>query len=267
MHDRPVQNKYEILALTTSFGILSTLRHAGYNNLPRLKPESADSELILNPIRPAKANSISSKNKMTAIESLLPRPSQTQPIRTPRLVLRPLQWTDVDAFVKLRSTPEVMQWTSQGRIDDSLDQTKQWMQQFILSDEHPRENYNFAVFLRTNTQDDTQQKQEGAFIGVCGLTALSSLPVSPRPIFGYMFLPEAWGKGYGTEAVRGFQDAWWKMLAAQLGPADVADVGIIRAVTVNTNLPSMSILRKCGWVEDDTVPKEEGIVRWALRKP
>ncbi|CRG91673.1 chitin synthase [Talaromyces islandicus] len=209
---------------------------------------------------------------MTAIEFLLPRPSQIRPIRTPRLLLRPFQWTDVDDFVKLRSTPEVMQWTSQGRIDDSLDQTKQWMQKFILpdnnNDEHPRENYNFAVFLRNNnTHDDIQEKEEGAFIGVCGLVALNSLPVSSRPIFGYMFLPEAWGKGYGTEAVRGFQDAWREILAAsQLDPADVADVGIIHAVTVSTNLASMKILRKCGWVEDDTVPKKEGIV-WSVQLP
>jgi RimJ/RimL family protein N-acetyltransferase len=162
-----------------------------------------------------------------------------------------------------------MQWTSQGCIDDSLDQTKKWMQQFILSDndERPRDNYNFAVFLRNNRDDNIQEtEEEVSFIGVCGLTALSSLPVSPRPIFGYMFLPEAWGKGYGTEAVRGFQNAWWEMLASQLDPAAVADVGIIRAVTLNANLPSMTILRKCGWVVDDTVPEQEGIVRWALRK-
>lgn len=170
-----------------------------------------------------------------------------------------------------------MQWTSQGCIDDSLDQTKKWMQQFILSDnddeERPRENYNFAVFLRNNGDNTIKQKteeeeEEGAFIGVCGLTTLNSLPVSPRPLFGYMFLPEVWGKGYGTEAVRGFQDTWWEMLASQLPESTaVADIGIIRAVTVNENLPSMNILRKCGWVEDDSVPKKEGIVRWVLRKP
>lgn len=198
---------------------------------------------------------------MTSIESILPRPSQTQPIYTPRLLLRPFKWTDLDNIAKLRSAPETMQWTIQGRIDDSLDQTKKWMQPFVLEDDdRPRENYNFIVYLRSETG-------EGEFIGVCGLITLSSLPVSPRPIFGYMFLPDAWGKGYGTEAVRGFQDAWWQTLASNLPDSVVADVGVIRAVTVIENLPSMRILRKCGWVEDDSVPKKEGLVRWALKKP
>jgi len=205
---------------------------------------------------------------MATIQSHLPKASQITPIYTPRLCLRPFRWSDLAGLVKLRSTPEVMQWTSQGRIDDSIDQTKAWMQRFILTDtdERPLDHYNFVVHLRDHTScadGSSIGTEEGQLIGVCGLVSLNSLPVSSKPIFGYMFLPEAWGKGYGTEAVRGFQEAWWQMLASK---PDAIDIGTIRAVTVATNTPSMNILRKCGWVVDDTLPEEEGVVRWVLRR-
>lgn len=115
--------------------------------------------------------------------------------------------------------------------------------------------------------EENGEEKEGAFIGVCGLVSLDSLPVSPRPIFGYMFLPEAWGQGYGTEAVRGFQDAWWQILALGLERADIEELGVIRAVTLDKNMSSMRILQKCGWVVDESLPEEERIVRWVLRRP
>jgi RimJ/RimL family protein N-acetyltransferase len=166
-----------------------------------------------------------------------------------------------------------MQWTSKGCIDDSIDQTREWMQNFIYlnDEERPRKNYKFAVFLRNSrdgaANEENGEEKEGAFIGVCGLVSLNSLPVSPRPIFGYMFLPEAWGQGYGTEAVRGFQYAWWQIVASGLERADIEDFGVIRAVTLNKNVPSMRILQKCGWVVDESLPEEEPIVRWVLRRP
>jgi RimJ/RimL family protein N-acetyltransferase len=210
---------------------------------------------------------------MSAIEYLLPPPSQTLPIYTPRLLLRPFKWSDLAHFAKLRSTPEVMKWTSKGCIDDSIDQTREWMQNFIYlnDEERPRKNYNFAVFLRNSRDkvaaEESGEEKEGAFIGVCGLVSLDSLPVSRRPIFGYMFLPEAWGQGYGTEAVRGFQDAWWQILASGLEKANIEELGVIRAVTLDKNMSSMRILQKCGWVVDKSLPEEERIVRWVLRRP
>ncbi|KAH8703979.1 GNAT domain-containing protein [Talaromyces proteolyticus] len=216
------------------------------------------------------------------LETLLPLPSKTQPIYTSRLFLRPFKWTDFDNFYKLRTTPEVMQWTSQGRIDDLVDQTKQWMSLFIYeNDEVPRRNYNFAVFLRdekSDVRDETRSEgdeKEGDFIGVCGLVCLTSPPISLLPSFGYMFVPEAWGKGYGTESVQGFRDAWWSTIRSGLDKYDNSSLsapenglGTLRAVTSKKNQASIKILQKSGWTMDDGYDDDsQKDIKWVLKTP
>lgn len=212
-----------------------------------------------------------------SLHDLLPPYSKTQPIYTSRLILRPFQWTDLESLYRLRTTPEVMQWTRQVQTDSSIQQTREWMQRYIDDTETPRRNFNFIVTLRADKDNHPDELQPNSFsddnsaiIGVCGLTCLDSLPVSPLPSFGYMFLPETWGKGYATEAALGFQKEWKRLIdlghqthSIPLGSRQ--DLYDIRAVTLEANLPSASVLRKCGWsVYEAAEVNGEKLLRWVL---
>ncbi|KAJ6028189.1 GNAT domain-containing protein [Penicillium herquei] len=205
-----------------------------------------------------------------SIKNLLPSYSKTTPIYTRRLILRPFQWTDLESLHKLRTEPEVMRWTSQGTIDSSTQQTRDWMQNFIYDTEAVRRNFNFVVTLRTDNSDDPANSK---LIGVCGLVALDSLPVSPLPALGYMFSSEAWGKGYATETVLGFQGEWRRLvdLAQQthsIPPESVEELYKIRAVTLESNVASAGVLRKCGWTMYEKVEEDDkSLLRWNLDQP
>ena len=206
-----------------------------------------------------------------SIKHLLPSYSNTEPIYTSRLILRPFRWTDIQTLYKLRTAPEVMQWTSQKTIDSSEEQTRRWMSNFIDDDNGdepvPRRNFNFVVTLHA---DESNGSTTPELIGVCGLTGLDSLPVSPLPSFGYMFVPEAWGKGYATEAALAFQGEWRRLISLvqqthSLPAESMVDFYKLRAVTLESNAGSARVLQKCGWAAYEHADVEdEKLVRWIL---
>ncbi len=108
------------------------------------------------------------------------------PLRTERLVLRPLQESDVDALFAIHSDPEVMRywstpaWTdsapAQAMIDRDLAQT---------SKDHLRLGIAVA--------------QSGALVGSCALFGINA--VCRRAEVGYALGSAAWGQGYMHEAL------------------------------------------------------------------
>ncbi|OYT90407.1 MAG: GNAT family N-acetyltransferase [Burkholderiales bacterium PBB3] len=108
------------------------------------------------------------------------------PLRTERLVLRPLQESDVDALFAIHSDPEVMRywstpaWTdsapAQAMIDRDLAQT---------SKDHLRLGIEVA--------------QSGALVGSCALFGINA--VCRRAEVGYALGSAAWGHGYMHEAL------------------------------------------------------------------
>ncbi|KAJ6160468.1 GNAT domain-containing protein [Penicillium chermesinum] len=130
------------------------------------------------------------------LQEILSQLSLTQEIRTSRLTLRPFRQDDLQVLSRLRAIPEVMQWTSQGRVDRD-GETQAWMSMFIYEgDSSPRHNFNFVVILRGNPPEDASQPgfAEDQIIGVCGLTALDSLPVSPFLTLDTCFFQKHGGK-------------------------------------------------------------------------
>ncbi|KAI4095012.1 MAG: hypothetical protein LQ344_001859 [Seirophora lacunosa] len=148
---------------------------------------------------------------------------------TERLLFRPLRLNDTAIVFALKSDPQVYYWT-------------------------------FCMEELPTAQDENDHKEQPQVIGIIGGTHL--------PEIGYVLRPAYWGRGYATEAVRGFIQFYWetfpgghpaiphaeekRYLKAVIGPPDEAPQ--VRA--------SIGVLKKCGFEywkdqqEEDSVRPE-----------
>ena len=170
----------------------------------------------------------------------LPSPSR-RAVRTERLLLRPPVESDLDAYHVIRSQPEVMRWTGKGVPD--ADAAETWK---VLSQKFPPNdaaNFDFAICLV-----DT-----GELIGLGGSHERTG--ELGWPVIGYLLHKDAWGKGYATEFLKGFLEAWWELPRSDVELKverdsvqgdEVVKTECISAVTHATNMTSKKVLTKCG---------------------
>lgn len=206
-----------------------------------------------------------SELEMVTIRTTLPTvpyPSvETRPsFNTGRLLLRPPTAADAEALHVLRTQPEVMMWTATGRVDVDLEFTRNNLSKKLPP--HDEKNYDFAICLAAT----------GELVGIGGSHMRDG--ELGWPSLGYMFVKEAWGKGYATEFLKGFLEMWWALPRSELdlkverdtvaGDGEVKEERIV-AVTVNENAASQGVLRKNGlelvkiWAEDDLQDKTRSI--------
>lgn len=109
-------------------------------------------------------------------------------IETERLTLRKVTLDDMPEFFKMESTPEVNKYTGE-QVSPSIEDLEAKIKESILKD------YKEVGFGRLAVIE----KSSGSFIGCAGL---KYLPKFDQVDLGYRFMPQYWGKGYGTESSR-----------------------------------------------------------------
>jgi RimJ/RimL family protein N-acetyltransferase len=152
-----------------------------------------------------------------------PGPWPPAPIRTERLVLRGSEPRDRAAFIELFASPEVGTYIGGPRPRDELERTTAGIP--------GRRPGLFVVDL------------DGAMIGMITLDPRDAedtvRPDAGETELGYLFLPEAWGHGYATEAC-----------AAALGWFAEAHPGEpVVLCTQTANDRSMRLAAKLGFTE------------------
>ncbi len=123
-------------------------------------------------------------------------------IETARLMLRSLQASDVDVLVGLWSDPEVTHYMGGPRDSAQVRRT--------LEDElqaHTEDHIHFWVVV---------EKVSRRVVGDCGLIR-KDVDGRAEIELTYVIAPDAWGKGYGTEAAAGVcDDAFGRLGVARL---------------------------------------------------
>lgn len=182
----------------------------------------------------------------------LPSNGERKPFRTQRLTMRPMTEDDLEFLRSLRSEPEVMIWSTQGRPDKYIEQTKESLG--LRLPPNDVKGYDWAICL----------SETGEPIGLGG-TGMWSGELG-WPAMGYSFLKAHWGKGYASEFLKGFLDQWWSLPRNEVeisvdkntvrGDGDVKEE-CVSAITIGDHVASQNVLKKCGmefatsWTEPD----------------
>ena len=147
------------------------------------------------------------------------------PIKTERLVLRESEARDRAALIDLVASPEVGTYVGGARPRDELERTMP---------EVPGQRFGFFVV-----------ELNGTTIGMITLDRRDPerkghiRPEGGEPELGYMFLPQAWGHGYATEACAAALD-WF----ADAHPGELV---VLSSQTANN--ASMRVAAKLGFTE------------------
>ncbi|KFX87215.1 hypothetical protein V495_06620 [Pseudogymnoascus sp. VKM F-4514 (FW-929)] len=203
-----------------------------------------------------------------------PFTSERNPIKTERLIIRPFEASDLDALYELRQQPEVMQYTKRGVPDINRTESQEVLNTMMGTPDNSM--YNFAIC------DGKTNRLIGT--GGCHLR----VGQVGWPEIGYMLRKEYHGKGYATEFVRAFLEAYWAL--PRVRTEVVVDASTVElnegvtdareclgATTTAVNKLSHSVLLKTGFElvkayrEPANNPQEEGdmvtLWAWTLKYP
>ncbi|KAI0179712.1 acyl-CoA N-acyltransferase [Hypoxylon sp. FL1284] len=173
-----------------------------------------------------------------------PSTAKRNPIKTERLVIRPLEEDDLIALHQLRSQPEAMTGITRGRPDRDIAESRSALRGFLAPNDET--TFLFGVFLAAT----------GEPVGEGGVHALASAACG-WPEIGYKFRREFWGRGYATEFLAALLDAWRKLprskARVRVARESVPDEGDgaaeqVSAVVDVLNMGSRRVLEKRGFV-------------------
>jgi RimJ/RimL family protein N-acetyltransferase len=134
---------------------------------------------------------------------------------TENVLVRKLVSSDLQAFHKMQSNPEVMQFTT--GVVKNLEEHKIELDDLISK--YNLADNNFWIYA-------IESKSDTAFIGTVALVKDAG-----NDEIGYRFLQEYWGKGYGTETCQGLiyycKKKNFKKLTAYAVDANIASQKIL----------------------------------------
>lgn len=152
---------------------------------------------------------------------------------TQRLLFRELTAQDLNEIHNMNALPEVDQYNTSG-IPESIAVTEQLLKNWLWEQQaSPRLHYLFCIM----------DKASNIFIGMIGLRL--GKPKYRNAEVWYKLLPDQWGKGYATEALKemirfGFQDM---------------NLHRIEAGCAVENIGSIKVLEKAGMIREGRTRK------------
>lgn len=148
-------------------------------------------------------------------------------LRTPRLLLRPWQASDLPFFAALNADPEVRRWFPGTLTREQSDASAARFQAHIAS-------HGFGFWA-------AELVGAAPFIGFVGLQHVPfAAPFAPAVEIGWRLDRAHWGRGYATEAAKA-------ALAHAFGPLGLAEVV---SFAVAGNLPSCRVMERAGMRRD-----------------
>lgn len=173
-------------------------------------------------------------------------------IRTQRLILRPFTQDVLEDMHSLRSQPEVMAASRRGVPDKDLAETQQLIAPMLPPNDAT--TYKWAIY----------EAQTGDFVGSGGYGRAGAI-AGDWPEIGYMLKKQHWGKGYATEFLGAWLEAWWKLPRSEVkmevpastveedapvcGANGVREVSRDRVIAFieQNNTSSQRVVEKCGF--------------------
>lgn len=159
------------------------------------------------------------------------------PIRleTERMILRDYTPADEEEYYRLKTNEKTMGRYMRDIMLHSREEAREEFAAVLADAAKPERKF---CFLRA------ERKEDGIQMGSVGYTVEGRTPAGKLVHAGYFYLPEFWGRGYGTEAFRRVMDF-----------AFLED-GVYRLSTgcLAENKGSERIMRKCGLVKEAERP-------------
>ncbi len=142
-------------------------------------------------------------------------------LETDRLILRPFQSEDLNAYAEICADPQVMRYFARPY---TFREVENFLQQYATKWETG--GYAFSAIIR---------KSDGLLLGSCGLSWIENEMIfTPCTEIGWRLRPDVWGRGYATEAAR----EWLKWGFEQ------RELKEIYAFTPVLNRPSQQVMQR-----------------------
>ncbi len=148
-------------------------------------------------------------------------------LETPRLVIRPLDDEDADAWIAMVSDPEFSRFLPAGQPAA----TAETFERVIVTRRTMQSEIGYTMWA-------VDEKEAGSFIGQCGIRPAKSMDenAGSEIDLAYHFARHAWNKGYATEAAVA-------VVAYGLG---LVGLDRIMAVALPGNIGSWRVMEKAG---------------------